>query len=67
MAASRCTGPNEEIASKDLANAQNHRGSRTMFASRMDFRKGQASKKAPPKRGCQVGGTPSQKGPLFVS
>jgi hypothetical protein len=36
-------------------------GSRTMFASRMDFRKGQTSKKAPPKRGCQVGGTPSKK------
>ena len=32
-----------------------------MFASRMDFRKGQTSKKAPPKRGCQVGGTPSKK------
>jgi hypothetical protein len=36
-------------------------GSRTMFASQMDFRKGQTSKKAPPKRGCQVGGTPSKK------
>jgi hypothetical protein len=45
MAASRCTGPNEEIASKDLANAQNHRGSRTMFASRWIFGRDRPPKK----------------------